>query len=49
MAGVWRVANIEQFITFWVICVFSISVFSLVSTLLYGRGSQRRPTLPHPG
>jgi hypothetical protein len=37
--GWWRVANIEQFITFWVICVFSISVFSLVAyATVYGKG-----------
>ncbi len=27
----WRVANIEQFITFWVICIFSIGTFSLIA------------------
>jgi hypothetical protein len=35
----WRVANIEHFITFWAICIFSISVFSLVAyATVYGRG-----------
>jgi hypothetical protein len=35
----WRVANIEHFITFWVICIFSISIFSLVAyATVYGRG-----------
>jgi hypothetical protein len=37
--GWWRVANIEQFTTFWVICVFSISIFSMVAySTVYGRG-----------
>ncbi len=27
----WRTANIEQFCTFWVICVFSIVMFSLIA------------------
>ena len=35
----WRVANIEHFITFWAICIFSISVFSLVAyATVYGKG-----------
>jgi|SRR5215211_1404131 hypothetical protein len=35
----WRVANIEQFITFWAICIFSISIFSLVAyATVYGKG-----------
>ena len=35
----WRVANIEQFITFWAICIFSISTFSLVAySTVYGKG-----------
>jgi len=34
----WRVANIEQFITFWAICIFSISIFSLVAyATVYGK------------
>ncbi len=27
----WRVANIEQFITFWAVCIFSIGTFSLIA------------------
>ena len=35
----WRLANIEQFTTFWVICVFSILTFSMVAySTVYGRG-----------
>jgi hypothetical protein len=35
----WRLANIEQFFTFWVICVFSILTFSMVAySTVYGRG-----------
>src|SRR3712207_5600725 len=35
----WRLANIEQFTTFWVICVFSILTFSTVAyATVYGRG-----------
>lgn len=29
--GWWRVANIEHFITFWALCVFSIGIFSLIA------------------
>jgi hypothetical protein len=37
--GWWRVANIEHFITFWAICIFSISIFSLVAyATVYGKG-----------
>ncbi len=33
----WRVANVEQFVTFWVICVFSIFTFSLIAySTIYG-------------
>jgi hypothetical protein len=35
----WRLANIEQFFTFWVICVFSILTFSMVAySTVYGKG-----------
>jgi hypothetical protein len=35
----WRLANIEQFSTFWVICVFSILTFSMVAySTVYGKG-----------
>jgi hypothetical protein len=35
----WRLANIEQFTTFWFICVFSILTFSLVAySTVYGEG-----------
>ena len=37
--GWWRVANIEHFITFWVLCVFSIGTFSLLAyATVYGEG-----------
>jgi Mn2+/Fe2+ NRAMP family transporter len=37
--GWWRVANIEHFITFWVICIFSIGTFSLIAyATVYGKG-----------
>ncbi len=36
--GWWRVANIENLISFWAICIFSISIFSLVAyATVYGR------------
>ena len=35
----WRLANIEQFTTFWVICVFSILTFSMVAySTVFGKG-----------
>jgi hypothetical protein len=35
----WRLANIEQFTTFWFICVFSILTFSMVAySTVYGKG-----------
>ena len=35
----WRLANIEQFTTFWVICIFSILTFSMVAySTVYGKG-----------
>ena len=35
----WRLANIEQFTTFWFICVFSILTFSTVAySTVYGKG-----------
>jgi hypothetical protein len=37
--GWWRVANIEHLVSFWAICIFSISIFSLVAyATVYGRG-----------
>ncbi len=37
--GWWRVANIEHFITFWVLCVFSIGTFSLIAyATVFGQG-----------
>ncbi len=34
----WRVANIEQFVTFWVVCIFSIGTFSLLAyATLFGQ------------
>ena len=37
--GWWRVANIEHFITFWVLCIFSIGTFSLIAyATVYDRG-----------
>jgi hypothetical protein len=37
--GWWRVANIEQLITFWFICIFSIFLFSLVAySTVFGKG-----------
>ncbi len=37
--GWWRVANTEQFITFWVICIFSIGTFSLIAyATVFGEG-----------
>ncbi|HEY0128259.1 MAG TPA: Nramp family divalent metal transporter, partial [Rubrobacteraceae bacterium] len=35
----WRLVNIEQFTTFWVICVFSILTFSMVAySTVFGKG-----------
>ena len=42
----WVVANKEQLVTFWFICIFSITVFStLAYSTLHGRGLSRQANL----
>ena len=44
--GWWKVANKEQLVSFWFICIFSITVFStLAYSTVRGLGSARAPTL----
>ncbi len=42
----WRTANIEQFITFWFICIFSIVVFAtLAFSTVFGKNLAESPSL----
>ncbi len=44
--GWWAVANKEQLVSFWFICVFSITIFSMLAyTTLYGRSVAQEANL----